>query len=389
MHESGPLSTCTIAVTGGHLTPAQAFIEYVLEQQAHQPSKTNYDFIFFGREFSQSENIQKAREAIEIGKLNVPFINIEVPKFVKRNPLALATDTLLYPVALVKAFALVAQHRPNVIVTFGSYLAVPIAVAGWLLRIPIITHEQTVVGGSANQFIARLAKYVALSFPQSKKYFPTAKTKVTGNPIRSILLKPTKVRPSWITQTPDKPILFVAGGNQGSYFINTTIGHILPQLTRKYTIIHACGSSTTQLDYQQELQSIRQKLSANQRQNYYIREWVGESDLAWVLQHAALAVSRAGANTVQELISNQVPAIFIPLPFAKNDEQQRNAQLVAKTGGAVVASQNSLTPELLLETINKKMAVHKSLKAKLAKLSLPTDGAAKLFELVASICKPS
>lgn len=389
MNEPTTVSACTIAVTGGHLTPAQAFIEYVLEQQANKPEQNQYDFIFFGREFSQSDELQKAREAIEIGKLGVPFINIEVPKFVKRNPVALATDALLYPVAIGKAIALVAKHKPNIIVTFGSYLAVPIAIAGWLLRIPIITHEQTVVGGSANQFIARLAKYVALSFPQSKKYFPAAKTKVTGNPIRAVLMKPTKIRPSWITQPPDKPILFVAGGNQGSYFINTTIGHILPQLTRKYTIIHACGSSTTQLDYKQELQSVKQKLSANQRQNYYIREWIGESELAWVLQHAALAVSRAGANTVQELISNQVPAIFIPLPFAKNDEQQRNAQLVAKTGGAVVASQNTLTPELLLETINKKMAVHKSLKTKLAKLSLPTDGAAKLFELVDSVCHRS
>jgi UDP-N-acetylglucosamine--N-acetylmuramyl-(pentapeptide) pyrophosphoryl-undecaprenol N-acetylglucosamine transferase len=367
-----------IAITGGHLTPALAFIEYVQQQgQA--------ELLFIGRKHSQSNQSQLAREAIEVKAFSVPFVNLDVPRFSNRNPIALLLDALKYPVAIGQALWLVLKHRPSILVSFGGYLAVPVAIACWLVGIPIITHEQTVVGGSANQFIAKLAKYVALSFADSKKYFPTGKTRVVGNPIRTSLLANQAIQPSWINQIPTKPVLFITGGNQGSYFINTTVGQILPQLTRKYVVIHSCGSSTTHLNYKNELQQLKKKLSPHQQQNYYVRDWISQEELAWVLQKTALAVSRAGANTVHELILNQVPAIFIPLPFAKNDEQQRNAQMVVKTGGAEIIAQSSLTPELLLEKINKKMAIHKALKAKVAKISLPTDGAAKLYALVESV----
>jgi UDP-N-acetylglucosamine--N-acetylmuramyl-(pentapeptide) pyrophosphoryl-undecaprenol N-acetylglucosamine transferase len=371
-----------IAITGGHLTPALAFIEYV------QKTAPKVEFIFIGREFSQSNKSQKAREAIEVAAFKVPFADLDVPRFTHRNPLNVLIDAVRYPFSIAQALQLVMRHRPTILVSFGGYLAVPVAIACWLTRIPVITHEQTVVGGSANQFIAKFSKYVALSFPESKKYFAGSKTKVVGNPIRNSLFGSSPERPNWIATQPTKPILFVTGGNQGSYFINTTIGHILPQLTRKYVVIHACGTSTTQLNYKAELQSITKKLSANQQHNYYVRDWISQDELAWILQHTALAVSRSGANTVQELILNQIPAIFVPLPFAKNDEQHRNAQMVVKTGGAEIIAQNNLTPELLLETINKKMAIHKALKAKIATISLPTDGAAKLFNLVESVSNP-
>lgn len=367
-----------IALTGGHLTPALAFVEYV---QAHSDT----ELIFFGRKHSRSDKSQLAREAVEVGKYNVPFAHLDVPRFANRNPLALLADCLLYPIAVLQSLWLVISHRPSILVSFGGYLAVPVALACWLLGIPIITHEQTVVGGSANQFIAKLAKYVALSFPESKKYFPAAKTRVVGNPIRTSLLNQQATKPSWISQEPTKPVLLITGGNQGSYFINTTIGHILPQLTRKYCVIHACGTSTTQLNYQNELQQLKNKLSPQQQLNYYVRDWISQEDLAWILRKTALAVSRSGANTVQELILNQVPALFIPLPFTKNDEQHRNAQMVVKTGGAEIIAQSNLTPEILLEKINKKMAIHKALKAKVAKILLPQDGAAKLYELVESV----
>lgn len=369
-----------IAITGGHLTPALAFIEYAKNQDQSE-------IIFIGRKYSLSNKGQLAREAVEVAALKVPFVHLEVPRFTNRNPVNLVIDVLQYPVSVLSAIWLVLKHRPSILLSFGGYLAVPVAVACWLLGVPIITHEQTVVGGSANQFIAGLAKYVALSFNESKKYFPSAKTKLVGNPIRTTLMTEQANRPSWIEQEPKDPVLFVTGGNQGSYFINTTIGQILPQLTRKYTVIHACGTSTTQLHYKNELQQLKRKLSPHQQQNYIVRDWINQTDLAWILQHTALAVSRAGANTVQELILNQVPALFIPLPFSKNDEQQRNAQIVVKTGGAEIIAQNNLTPELLLEKINKKMSMHKALKAKVAKLALPRDGAANLYALVESIAR--
>jgi UDP-N-acetylglucosamine--N-acetylmuramyl-(pentapeptide) pyrophosphoryl-undecaprenol N-acetylglucosamine transferase len=372
------MSTLKICISGGHLTPAVAFMEYAQNQN-------DVEIVFIGRQYSTSDKSQKAREAIEVDKLKIPFIPYTVPKFNNKNPLQLVMDTLMYPVSIFLALKILLTERPTVFLSFGGYLAVPIAIGAWLLGIPIITHEQTVVGGSANQVIAKIAKYVALSFTQSKKYFPNKKTKVTGNPIRTSLIEGKTTKPKWAPEKLSKPLLYITGGNQGSYIINNTIRQILPQLTRKYFVVHACGSSTTQMNYKRDLQKAKRKLSARQQDNYYVTAWISEKELAWVLQNASLAVCRSGANTVQELITNKVPAIFIPLPFAKNDEQQRNAQMVAKTGGANIIHQNNLNPQILIEEINKKMKIRKALKKKLDKVSIPSDGAAKLFKLVASL----
>lgn len=367
-----------IAISGGHLTPALALMEYAATQK-------DVECIFIGREHSTADKSKPAREKTEVSQLNIPFVAFSVPKFTSRNPVSLIADVLLYPVSLIKAVGILMMHRPTVFVSFGGYLAVPLSIAAWLLGIPIITHEQTTVAGSANLFITKLAKKVAISFDSSAKLFPKDKVVKTGNPLRSALLSKKASRPSWLMTTSTKPLLFIAGGNQGSYFINSTIRQILPQLTRKYILVHSCGTATKQMNYKKELQRKKSQLSANQKKQYYVKNWISENDLSWILQHASLAITRAGANTVQELILHQVPSIFIPLPFAKNDEQTKNAQLATKTGGSLIISQNNVSPEKLLQTVNEQMKIRKSLKKKMAQLEMPKDGAKNLFDVISNV----
>jgi UDP-N-acetylglucosamine--N-acetylmuramyl-(pentapeptide) pyrophosphoryl-undecaprenol N-acetylglucosamine transferase len=370
-----------ILVTGGHLTPALAFIDYSNKSKG----KEKISFVFVGRKFSQVEEKQKARENIEISRRKIPFLELNVPRFSSYNPLKLLPALFNYFISIIKSLIIVIQQKPDLMVSFGGYLAVPVALAAWLLRVPIITHEQTLVAGSANQFIGKLATAIAVSFTKTKQYFPASKTTITGNPIRHSLLEKKPKRPHWLPAKISKPILYITGGNQGSYIINTTITQILPQLTRRYLVVHTCGQSTNQLNYKQDLSKKHRQLSQSAQNNYYVREWIDASDLAWIMNNAHLSVSRAGANTVQEVAITKLPTIFIPLPFAKNDEQLLNAQFLSKKGAAVILTQKRLSPDELLKSITAASSKQATISKKLQNISIPLDGDKQLYLLAQKI----
>ena len=108
--------------------------------------------------------------------------------------------------------------------------------------------------------------------------------------------------------------------------INRTVSFSVEQLLKKFIVVHQCGGTSTN-HYLEELNDVREKLPKELQKRYFIRQWVSEEEVAWIFQHAELVVSRSGANTVQEIVYNKVPAIFIPLPFAHNDEQTKNAKI--------------------------------------------------------------
>jgi len=270
------------------------------------------------------------------------------------------------------------------LISFGSYLAVPVAVASAIQGIPILTHEQTTVAGQANRLIAYLAKKVALSFPQSRDFFPADKIVWTGNCLRPEILSPP-LKPSWLPTKINHPIIYVTGGNQGSLVINQTMTKIIPELVKRYLVIHVCGRSTIDRPYWHDLSQIQSQLSPRYRFHYQIFEWLNPQDLNWVYHHASLAISRAGANTVYELGVKQLPTIFIPLPTSKYQEQLHNAQILAQTGGAIILPQAHLTPDQLLKIISRTAKYRTAMKRRLSKLTWQLDGAAQLYQLAVNI----
>ncbi|MBI4999732.1 glycosyltransferase, partial [Candidatus Gottesmanbacteria bacterium] len=238
--------------------------------------------------------------------------------------------------------------------SFGGYIALPVALAGWLLRIPIITHEQSVVPGLATKIISRIAYRVCVSWPQSLGFFPKEKTRLTGNPIRLAIFnfQFSIFNKIPISQFPNKklPLIYITGGNLGAHAINEVVANILPRLLEKYRIIHQCGDSQIYRDYGQ-LSVVSCQLSVEQRKRYLLTKYVESEDIGWVLNNADLVISRAGANTVTELAALAKPAIFIPLPWAGQQEQLANASLLEKIGSAVILPQEKLTGQSLYQCI--------------------------------------
>ena len=371
--------TSTILVSGGHITPALATIEYF------QKNHPEVRIVFVGREYSQEKEEQLAKEREICEELNIPFYSIQAAKFHRSAWWRNFYEIPRLAPSLWQAYQIIRHEKVELFLSFGGYLAVPLAIISRLLGKKIVTHEQTKSSGLANEFIALLADRVALSYQESLEKFPTAKSEITGNPIRQKILRTYKRPPNWLPEK-TKPILYITGGSQGSQVINNTVAQILPEITEKFTVIHQCGRSPNQR-YLHHLEEMAAELPEAQQQHYFPREWIDEQEISWIMQHAVLAISRSGANTTLEMTLHTLPAIFIPLPFAHNNEQWKNAQELVLAGAATILEQKELTPKKLWETIveTSTQRAYMSRRAEKLRENLEVNGAENLVNLCLSL----
>lgn len=339
-----------LLLSGGHLTPAVAFIDFL--QQQH-PQDT---LVFVGRIYSKTGSQQLSQEKGEMEKRGITFIPFSSTKLSKNTLLQKIISLPQLVLSTLSALKIFALHKPDLFLSFGGYLAVPLTLAAWIMRVPVVTHEQTRTAGVANTIIAQFAQVVALSYKESLPYFSKYKTQVTGSLIRKSVFNIAAPIPEFLKKPPTKPILYVTGGSQGSEILNNTLAQIANPLIKDWFIIHQCGKPTKNRNYFKELEQIKQQLPLALKNNYVVREWVSDTELSWIYAHAHCIVSRAGANTTQEIALARIPSVLIPLPFSHNDEQYKNAQALADNKQAILLEQKHLTPETLLnsiETINK------------------------------------
>lgn len=365
-----------IAISGGHLTPALSVIDYV------QSLDSNDEIIFFGRMYSQDNKGQKAVEEEEVEKRNIRFIPFSAPRLVNSSLIKKIKTTFSLISSIFVGWKIVGVEKPDFFLSFGGYVAVPLAIACWIRHIPVVTHEQTRTVGMANSLIAKFATKIALSFDSSAQYFPNKKVVLTGNPVRKALFADSFPTPSWYDTSNMKPILLVMGGNQGSLAINTVIKDSLPELLKDWYIVHQCGKPTTDHHYKNELLEQLKIVDEKNQNSYVVLEWMSENELFWLYRHAHLSVARSGINSVQELALTAVPAIFIPLPFAYMDEQRVNAKWLADINGAVILDQKNLSADSLNSTINDIRPKLKKMRQQLASLKIEKHADAKLYRLL-------
>lgn len=345
-----------ILISGGHLTPALAFIDYV------RKTDPSYSFVFAGRVYSREQTKQKAKEQDAIQKRDIPFIAFDSGK-IGQDSIFLLPITLFKTIkAFFTALKIFSHHKPNVYLSFGTYLSVPLALAAWFMRVPIVVHEQTRSIGFANMLVSKIAHVVAVTYPETAAMVPNKNVQVTGNPIRESILQKSDTPPKWYKTKSKDPVLLVVGGSQGSEIINTTIARCIPLLTKKYVVIHQCGTKTKLRNYKNELEFTKKQLSEPAKKKYFIHEWIGAEDLAWIYTHAHIAISRAGANTVQELSLRHIPTIYIPLPFSHKNEQFLNAKALTETSQAFMIQQKDLSPDALIATVAEIEKKHTKLK---------------------------
>ncbi len=357
-----------ILVTGGHVTPAIAVIEKIKERFP------DWEIVFVGRKFAMEGEKDISAEYRVISDLGIRFLSLytgrgtAVGSFVKMS------------LGFLQAYWYVLKERPAIIVSFGGYIALPVVIAGWLQRIASITHEQTRTIGRANYWISKVAKKVCVSFPDMVDKFPKEKTVYTSLPMRKALFQvPHK---QLFTVSSKYPLIYIAGGATGSESINSLIISVLPELLTTYTIIHQTGYAS--------YSSIQKKieiLPANLKNRYHVTPYLSVADLAWVYRTMQLYIGRSGANTAFELAALGKVAMFLPLPWAAGNEQQKNAEILERAGSAVIVSQKDASPEHLLKTIHKIFETLRMFERKAAEFSktIPRDGASRMVSEIESL----
>lgn len=260
----------------------------------------------------------------------------------------LVFELLKLPVGFVQALGILLVVMPDVVFAKGGYGSVPVVLAAWLYRIPVMVHESDTVPGLANRLAAMFAHRIAVAFPQTATLFKEDKTVVTGNPIRRPLLAGSAERArAELGVTTDKPTLLILGGSQGAEPINDLVIASLRDLLIRYEVIHQTGERR----YNQVIEEAKVEVGAGVEVGYHARPFFAEQELADVYALANLMVSRAGTS-IFEIAALGKPAILIPLPSAAQDHQRENAYAYAHTGAALILEQGNLTPHLFAERIS-------------------------------------
>lgn len=326
-----------VLITGGHLTPALAIIEEI------KKTRPKTEIVFVGRKYALDSEKTVSLEYKEITKRKIQFVPLQAGRLTRIISFRSIRSFFRIPLGFLNAFFIIRNLRPNVIISFGSYLALPLVFWGYFLKIPIFTHEQTIKPGLSNKVIGFFVKKVFVSFGEAREYFSPSKVIITGNPVRSSIFKVIK-RPFEIKKT--KPVVYVTGGSLGSHSINEHIKKIIDKLLNDYIIIHQVGETKEYHDFE-DLVELKKKLPRELSDRYYLVKHFFEDEIGYVYSITDLVVGRAGANTFFELANLKIPAIFIPLPWASGKEQQFHAEVFAKNQIGEIFHQIETSDKLL------------------------------------------
>ncbi|MDD2483105.1 MAG: glycosyltransferase [Candidatus Shapirobacteria bacterium] len=329
----------TIIITGTHLTPALELI-----RQLKTDPKIAWQINYIGRKNNSSVDDTPSIESKIIPKIGINFYSIDCGKLDRRwlpNTLKGLPQTTK---SIFKAFGLIKKIKPDIIVSFGGYVSVPIIISGFFKKIPSITHEQTLTNSLTTKINSLFVNIVALSFNNQKQKdnLPKNKIVVTGNLLRQELFNPKK------SKIGDPIDIFITAGNQGSHTINLFIKNLLPQL-KKYSIVHQTGKN----DFS-KFKKLEKKYS-----NYQAFDYLDANDMAYSLNKSNLIISRSGANTSQEIVALNKKSILIPLKVSQQNEQFLNALWVKEKLPQIteIIEEKNLNNINLLNSIDKLISI--------------------------------
>jgi UDP-N-acetylglucosamine--N-acetylmuramyl-(pentapeptide) pyrophosphoryl-undecaprenol N-acetylglucosamine transferase len=306
--------------TGGHLFPGLAVAEAVTAQG-------NAHVLFVGSAYGI--------EATAIPRTPFPFRSLIIRGVRGRGWRGACAVAWQLPLALLQAWRIVATFRPTLVLGLGGYGSVPVVLAAWVRRVPTVLMEQNVHPGFANRLLAHLARRVCTAFAESARFFPPGRTVQTGNPVRAL---PTDVRPA-----EDHFTLFIFGGSQGAHTINEAAveaARIVSEQLSGLRVLHQTGAADAEW------------VAARYRQRGVEAQVIPfVHDMASAYGQADLVVCRAGATTLAELAALGKPAILVPYPFAADDHQRTNAEVLVRRGAAEVILNAQLNGERLAASV--------------------------------------
>jgi UDP-N-acetylglucosamine--N-acetylmuramyl-(pentapeptide) pyrophosphoryl-undecaprenol N-acetylglucosamine transferase len=313
--------------TGGHLFPGIAIAEEFL---GRDPTSR---VLFIGTERGLEKRV--------LGGLGLPLQTLKMEGLQGRGPVRTLVSLLKIPGSLLASFRILHAFQPAIVVGVGGYASGPAVLAARLMGLKTAIAEQNAFPGLTNRILGRFVHRIFVTFPASASWFPAGRTRITGNPIRIAFLaeKPAEEK--------DDPrfTLLIFGGSQGAHAINRVVmetlgslGHLKDQLR----FIHQTGEK----DRETVVQAYREGGFAAEVSPFI-------PDMAAAYRAADLLLCRAGATSIAEITAGGKAALLIPFPFAVNDHQTQNAELLARAGAAQMIPEQELTGRGLAAVIER------------------------------------
>lgn len=322
-----------IVLTGGgsagHVTPNIALVA---------PLQTNGFVVDY---IGAANGVEKQM----IGAISIPFHSIRSGKLRRYFSWQNFIDPFNVLCGIMQSYILLRRLQTDVVFSKGGFVALPVVIAAWLRRIPVIAHESDLTPGLANRLSFPFVQKICVTFLAAKKHFKRLdKVIVTGTPIRQELFLGDKEQGRELCGFhANKPCLLVMGGGQGSSVINQALREALDRLCEKFQVIHLCGPG--KLDK-----------SLCKRKDYIQFEYAN-AELPHLLALSDIVVSRSGANSLYELLALKKPHVLIPLSAkASRGDQIQNANYFKQQEISLVIEEEKLTANLLLDFIEKALA---------------------------------
>jgi UDP-N-acetylglucosamine--N-acetylmuramyl-(pentapeptide) pyrophosphoryl-undecaprenol N-acetylglucosamine transferase len=316
--------------TAGHVFPALATANRLRD-------RLGADVVFVGR--------AQGHEADMVPAGGFPLETVEALPFHRK----VSVDSLRAPAAALRAARRSREivRGTDVVIGMGGYVSVPVALAAWMEKVPLVIHEQNALPGLANRLAGRWARMVALSFGEAADRFPRrTRTIVTGNPVRASVARVREDRETLASEgreglglEPARRTVLVFGGSQGALRLNQAAVELAGALS---------GRSDLQLviltgpGHHEE---VRRRLPSSSALLVRTAGFLDRMEAAYAV--ADVVVARAGATTVAELAVCGLPAILVPYPYATGRHQEANARAMQRVGGATVVLDDAATGERL------------------------------------------
>ena len=284
-------------------------------------------------------------------------------------------------VGIAQSYKLVNSLKPSVVVGFGGYPSFPGVYAAQKLKIPTVLHEQNAVIGKANDMLASRADRIALSLPVMRGIdeVDQVRTVVTGNPVRPDIA--ALYNEPYPNLNEDGPLhILIMGGSLGA----TVFSKVIPEAFAKLSASNRARLRVVQQCRKEDIERVR---SFYQEHGIEAELSVFFDDVAELLRRAHLVICRSGASTVAEVTTAGRPAVFVPYPHHKDQQQKMNADAVADVGGAWMMTESGFTQEALLARIENFLQNPQVLfrAAEKARTCGKPDAARKLGNLVTAI----
>ncbi|MEI6596891.1 MAG: undecaprenyldiphospho-muramoylpentapeptide beta-N-acetylglucosaminyltransferase [bacterium] len=304
--------------TGGSVAPLLAVYDELKKEQE------KFEFLWLGTKFGP--------ERVMVERAGIKFKAVSGGKLRRYFSFKNLVDIIKIKLGFFQAFFIMLKWRPSLVMSAGSFISVPIIWAAWILRVPILIHQQDIKAGLANKLMAPIASAITVAFEKSLVDYKKAVW--IGNPVRSKKLEAKNKNDNYFGLNGNLPVVLVVGGGTGAMAINKLVENSLSELMKFCRVIHATGKDKSITNYE-----LHPPVDGT---NYAKYEFLNADEMAGALSAADLVVTRAGLGFLSELSYLGKPSIIIPMP---DSHQEVNAEFFRSKKAAIVISQKDLTAE--------------------------------------------